>query len=210
MMSEQQGQVARIRVTKAMVSGGRVRAEQDSRPRWYTVLSVACALTAGACGGLSVTDPPAASPGPPTPSTVDATPTEAVPAYVRCALDQGFRIVAVKPPLLPGDPPFFQLTSNLPAMDGARILADCRARFAPYHEKTIAELRIVYDRWVRERECLVSLGYAPALPPSFERFTASWQTGPWMPIDGVDPASWTPARLAEAKQKCTLEMYDRG
>lgn len=35
-------------------------------------------------------------------------------------------------------------------------MANCRDRFAPVQEKTVDELREIYDRWVLERQCLMS------------------------------------------------------
>jgi hypothetical protein len=124
-------------------------------------------------------------------------------------IDEGFRVSGVQPPSFEGDPPSYVFESDLPAAEGMTKLVACREKFAPYQEKTEAELRIVYDRWVDERDCLVGLGYQPAEPPSFEKFVSDWKAGPWMPIDGVDTRSWTDAQYRDAKERCTLEMYDR-
>jgi hypothetical protein len=72
------------------------------------------------------------------------------------------------------------------------------------------DLRIVYNRWVGERDCLVKLGYSPAQPPSFETFVQSWTTGPWMPIDGVDVSNWTDVQYKQAKAQCNLEFLELG
>lgn len=69
---------------------------------------------------------------------------------------------------------------------------------------------MIYDRWVKERECLVDLGYHPTEPPTLETFISDWKTGPWDPLTGVDTGAWTDADYQAAKQACTLEFYGRG
>ena len=81
-------------------------------------------------------------------------------------------------------------------------IGDCRDRFGLVQEKTVEELREIYDRWVLERQCLMSLGFAPESPPSFDEFRTTWRTGPWMPIDGVD----FQALSGEPTELCGLEM----
>lgn len=129
----------------------------------------------------------------------------------RCMLDTGARPVKLREP---GDPLAAQnlvvewvTDGTSPDTMAARL--ECRHRFAPYRMKTEAEIREIYARWVDEWECLVSLGYHPAEPPSVETFVADWTTGPWDPITGLRTISWSDAQYREAKDRCTLEMYDR-
>lgn len=89
------------------------------------------------------------------------------------------------------------------------IMVECSEKY-PQPEKTDAEVRVIYDRWVKERECLVGLGYDPVEPPTFEKFMADWRsTGPWMPIDGIDTNAWSGADYEAAKKACTLEFFSR-
>lgn len=139
-----------------------------------------------------------------------AIPTGQLPPDVRCAVDKGFRVAAIDAPSFEGDATSYRLESDLPTEEAMAILKECRETFNPYRERTAEELRVIYERWVNERQCLIELGYRPAEPPSFEKFAADWRTGPWMPIDGVDTQSWTDAEYQEAKHRCTLEMFDKG
>ena len=41
-------------------------------------------------------------------------------------------------------------------------MAACRDRFVPHLAKTDDELREIYERWLAEWQCLVSLGYSPS------------------------------------------------
>lgn len=125
-------------------------------------------------------------------------------------MDHGFRVVSVKPPAFEGEKPSYVLESDYSANDGMAILAECR-KLAPYQAKTDAELRVIYERWVGERTCLIGLGYRPDEPPSFEKFVGDWRTphGPWDPLTGVDTGSWSDAEYAQAKKQCILEMFDR-
>lgn len=164
-------------------------------------------LVVGACNPLSG---PTLQTSPPSASSGVSIPTGELPAWVQCAVDQGFRVARVDPPEIEGDPPRYVLEADYPAAQGMEILTACRDKHAPYQEKSTAELRVIYDRWVAERECLIELGYQPDEPPSFEKFVSDWRIGPWMPIDGVDTNLWTDADYAEAKQRCVLEFFDRG
>jgi hypothetical protein len=101
------------------------------------------------------------------------------------------------------------LESDYEPEEGFAIIVACREKYSPYHEKTTGELRVIYDRWVAERDCLTELGYRPAEPPSFEKFVSDWRTGPWNPLDGVDTSSWTDAQYRAAKERCTLEFFSR-
>jgi hypothetical protein len=71
------------------------------------------------------------------------------------------------------------------------------------------EIRVIYNRWVGEYNCLVGLGYQPDPPPSVETFVASYKTDPWMPTNGVAWNTWSDAQLAQVKTKCTIEMAGR-
>jgi hypothetical protein len=117
----------------------------------------------------------------------------------------------VDEPQFEGDSRGYRLTSDLPRAQARSIEEECQKLAPPDVPKTEAELRVVYDRWIAERECLIGLGYTPASPPSFEKFVSDWRspTGPWTPIDGVDTQSWSSREYEEAKKRCTLEMYDR-
>ena len=80
---------------------------------------------------------------------------------------------------------------------GARGL---QQRDATDQPKTAQEIRVIYDRWVLERRCLMDFGYTPTAPPSFAEFLATWTTGPWLPVEGIG----VPSLAAEAS--CGLEM----
>jgi hypothetical protein len=90
--------------------------------------------------------------------------------------------------------------------EGATMAAmsACGNQFGSRGEKTIEEVREIYDRWVLERECLIGLGFQPASPPPFGDFVGQWRTGPWMPVDGVPYTALGDA----AKEQCGLEMLD--
>lgn len=163
-----------------------------------TTLVVGCALAAGPTTSL-----PSSTAG------GIAIPAEQLTAFDRCMLDHGFRIAQVKPPSLEGGKPSYVYESDHAPEQGFALMTECRNEFAPYQEKTSAELREIYDRWVAERECLIALGYEPAEPPSLEKFMSDWRSGPWTPIDGIDTQRWTDVEYRDAKERCTLEMYDR-
>ncbi len=153
---------------------------------------------------------PAATTSTPGSTTGLAIPTGKLPGRVQCMVDRGFRIAQVRPPQADWDQPEYVFESDLPLDQAKAVMDECRKLY-PTAQKTDAELRVIYDRWIEERRCLVELGYQPAEPPSFEQFLSDWRSprGPWMPIDGVDTGSWTGAEYEEAKAKCTLEMFDR-
>jgi len=147
----------------------------------------------------------------PSPSTDLAIPTGQLPARVQCLVDRGFRITEVRPPQAEWDLPEYVFEFDLPTAQAMEVLDEC-GRLNPTVQKTDDELRVIYERWIKERTCLVELGYQPAEPPSLEKFLSDWRSpnGPWMPIDGVDTGSWTGAEYELAKSKCILEMFDRG
>lgn len=164
-------------------------------------------LTIGACAPAPSLTPQASAPAP---SAGISIPTGQLPPDIQCLVDHGVRLVEVKPPQFEGDAPSYVLESDLPPKESRAISVECDKLAPPGREKTDEELRVIYDRWVEERGCLIELGYRPDEPPSFETFVSDWRTtGPWMPIDGVDTNSWTDADYAEAKRRCTLEMFDR-
>lgn len=89
-------------------------------------------------------------------------------------------------------------------------MAGCKDLLPEVPDQTDAQLAETYRRWLRERDCLMGLGYAPLAPDSLEKFIADWRTsGPWMPIDGVDVHSWTAEEYDAAKTACGLEMLTR-
>lgn len=164
----------------------------------------AVALLVAACGpAITPTESPQSS------GNGISIPAEQLTAAEQCLVDNGFRITGVHPPSFEGDRTWYTWESDYPPEQGAALLAECNDKYSPDREKTPAELREIYDRWVNERGCLVELGYRPVEPPSFEKFVSDWRVGPWMPIDGVDTQDWTDAQYREAKERCTLEMYDR-
>lgn len=111
-------------------------------------------------------------------------PAEELRPVDRCMFDAGFRATEVHAGRAGSnsdyswDVPTWYVWEA--AGDGATpaAMVDCRNRFAQYKEKTVEEVREIYDRWVLERECLIGLGFQPASPPPFETFQGSWKTGP--------------------------------
>jgi len=136
-------------------------------------------------------------------------PTEAIKPYIQCLLDAGEYIAEVHQPPVPGATPFFVLGITTDEETAFARAHACREKYAPFREKTEAEVREIYARWVDERECLIRLGYQPQEPPSEETFVEQWKTGPWMPIDGTDYTHWGDEEFRTAKIECGLEMYDR-
>ena len=153
--------------------------------------------------------------GAPAPSLVSIGPDIAVPVAElrpvdRCMFEAGFRATEVHQGRVGSNAVYSWETTTWYTWEAAGAnatavaMANCRDRFAPVQEKTVDELREIYNRWVLERQCLMSLGFSPQSPPSFDEFRASWRTGPWMPIDGIDFQALT----GEAKERCGLEMVD--
>jgi len=146
----------------------------------------------------------------PSPSPGISVPAEQLPPDIRCLVEHGARIVEVKPPLVPGDPPRYELALDLPFEEARRISDECQKLASPHPPLSDAEIRAIYERWVAEYECLVGLGYQPVPPPSVEAFIAGWRgSGPWMPTDGIDVGDWSDAQYQEAKERCGLEFYER-
>jgi len=153
--------------------------------------------------------------GAPAPSLVAIGPDISVAASElrpvdRCMFEAGFRATMVHPGRVGSNAHYSWETTTWYTWEAAgpnatlTAMANCRDRFAPVQEKTVEELREIYNRWVLERQCLMSLGFTPKSPPSFDEFRTTWRTGPWMPIDGVDFR----ALHGEAKELCGLEMVD--
>jgi hypothetical protein len=167
------------------------------------VLATVGLITLGSCnaGADQATITPTASGG-------ISIPTAQLTAFDQCMLDNGFHVTEVHPGYA-GSKTWYTWESDASGIEDMSKMEACRAKYAPYHEKTVEELRVVYDRWVQERKCLIGLGYQPTEPPSFEKFTADWKTGPWLPIDGLDTGSWKDAEYRRSKERCGLEMYDR-
>ncbi len=165
------------------------------------------AIPLGLCLGVLVGCQPSGATGSPSEAAVPI-PTSELSDLDRCMLQAGFHISEVHPGYS-GSGTWYSWEAGPDVQNPAQAMVDCRSRYAPYHEKTVDELRVVYDRWVGEYQCLIGLGYRPAEPPSFETFVQTWKTGPWMPIDGINTNSWSGAQYEEAKQKCGLEMFDR-
>ena len=165
-------------------------------------------VSAGGCGapGGQPSGTPTRTPG------AVSIPTDSLSAHDQCMLAAGFRISAVESGY-PGEPPLnvFSSDPNMDPQEAQARTEQCNALLPPPHIPTDAEIRATYDRWVGEYNCLLSLGYQPDSPPSVETFVASYMssandTGPWMPIDGVDTDRWTQTQYDQAKAKCTLEF----
>jgi hypothetical protein len=121
-------------------------------------------------------------------------------------VDHGFKLEQVTQSRLPGASPGYQMSGDLPPAQVAAVMDECGKLRPPRVEKTDAELRVVFDRWIQERACLVKLGFQPVEPPTFETFVAGWRgASVWMPIDGIDLHS-PGGDMAQAKKTCTLEM----
>lgn len=89
-----------------------------------------------------------------------------------------------------------------------RAMEKC-TEFADDEELTDGEVRVVYDRWRGQAECVRGLGYEPDPAPPFSTFLADWRSGgPWDPLHGVDTRLWTAAQAQEAKDACVLEFID--
>jgi hypothetical protein len=139
-----------------------------------------------------------------------AVPAEELRPVDRCMFEAGFRATEVHQGRVGSNAVYSWATTTWYTWEAAGAnatavaMANCRDRFAPFQEKTVDELRKIYNRWVLERQCLMALGFSPQSPPSSEEFRATWRAGPWMPIDGIDFRSLT----GEAKERCGLEMVD--
>lgn len=128
----------------------------------------------------------------------------------RCMLDAGFRATEIHRGRSGSNgayswdvPTTFAWEAKGPGAT-LQAMSACGNRFGSRGEKTVDELREIYDRWVLERGCLIGLGFQPESPPAFEDFVDQWRTGPWMPVDGVP----FDALGIQAKEHCGLEMLD--
>ena len=193
------------RVDRTSVARGRMKIQ-------HLLAGVAAMLllfVASACG-----TPRGGTPSPSRAATSEPTgaisiPTGNLSAYYQCMLAAGWHITAVAS-TAPGEPPQYEMTRDKDDKTPKEAMAlwqQCETLNPTPIPLTDAEIRVVYDRWVGEYQCLVGLGYQPDPPPSVETFVGSWNTGPWSPIDGVKTDHWTQAQYEEAKGKCTLEFY---
>lgn len=128
----------------------------------------------------------------------------------KCMLDAGFRATEIYPGRSGSNGAYSWDVPTTFAWvavgEGATMMAmsACGNRFGSRGEKTVDELREIYDRWVLERECLIELGIQPKGPPPFEDFIGQWRTGPWMPVDGVPLSAFGDV----VKARCGLEMLN--
>ncbi|MEO6628888.1 MAG: hypothetical protein ABIP03_10010 [Aquihabitans sp.] len=172
--------------------------------RQVTVALVVTALATALAGCAPVDGP--------SPSTAGVEiPQSALTPLDKCLLGKGFQIVhrADPRPSPLAASSVKEWETDLSPEAAAAAGKECRDRYAPFVAKTEAEIRAIYKRWVEERACLELLGYNVAEPPTLEKFVSDWQTGPWMPIDGIDMASWTDREFQTARDACGLEMVDR-
>lgn len=176
-------------------------------PRWdVSACVVLMAMLVGACGSSQKT---------PAPTTI-AVPQTARTPLDQCLIDAGFRPVKTRPPDSPLNDQNRVLEwertvpGDVKPETAFALMKECNDRFVPERESTEAEIRTTYATWVDEYQCLVGMGYHPNQPPSAETFIDTWNTGPWMPIDGVPMETMAEARYREVKERCTLEFYDRG
>lgn len=150
-----------------------------------------------------------------TTTPVDTIPLDDIyPPHVQCMIENGMRLVDVDEPEAGYGGPGYEFESNLPQEEQLRILEECRKLAPEAPAITDAELKVIYNRWLDERECLRNLGYSPVQPPSFEKFAEDWrspppESGPWDPLMGVDTGAWTDTEYQTAKDECTLEFFDR-
>jgi hypothetical protein len=96
----------------------------------------------------------------PTPRAVPAVsiPAAQVDAETQCLIAHGFKLEAIIAPGESGAPPAYQLsTDGLTPAEASTVASEC-AQYAPSPRiLSDAEVRAVYDRWVKERECLMPL-----------------------------------------------------
>ncbi len=78
----------------------------------------------------------------------------------------------------------------------------CRSVFDPYQGLTDDEISATYERWTKERLCLMDLGFTVPQPPPLEEFKRTWTTGPWTPGDAIRNPSQA------AHDACGLEMLE--
>jgi hypothetical protein len=148
----------------------------------------------------------------PTPAHGVIIPAASMHPFDRCMIDQGFEPIKTFAPGV-GDGRLVRTwrstSTGDPELDLARSEV-CEPLLPKRPPLTEQEIRAIYARWVEEYECVVGLGWKPDPPPSVEKFVADWRTvGPWMPIDGVPTDVWSDAQYREAKERCTLEMFER-
>jgi hypothetical protein len=127
----------------------------------------------------------------------------------QCYVAHGFKLVKIMPSGVEGEPPGDKFVADLTPEEFDAVTKLCAVYHTEAPPPTEAQIRATYDRWVRERDCLVGLGYQPTEPPTVERFLVTWGTGPWAPIDGIDTNAWTDSEYQRVKQSCGLEMFNR-
>lgn len=186
---------------------------QPARSASYRLSVLAVAVSLTFLVGVAAACAPSVPSAPPSPSQESAVPVPTddteLSAADRCMLDSGFRITAIHEGTA-GQRQWYSWAFNGPPGESATRFAECQELAPSPVDKTVAELRQIFDRWVKERDCLARLGYTPVPPPSFEAFVVGWKTtGPWMPVDGTDYTTWTTAEYNAVKLQCKLEAYER-
>jgi hypothetical protein len=123
--------------------------------------------------------------------------------FLQCMLDAGWQLTQYNAAV---SPPFYELSGPLP-WDSAAVEREhaCQSLQPNGGWPTDDEIVKIYYRWVDEYNCMVGLGYHPDPPPSVETFVASYRTGPWDPITGLNSWDWSYDEWARNRAKCTLE-----
>ena len=134
-------------------------------------------------------------------------PTSWVTPVERCLLDRGFVATAVVEGDTGTNEKFDYSWSTKrhfvwegPAGTGPLAFACEHALGDDQTTLTPDEIAEVYDRWVKERLCLVDLGITVPSPPTLDEFQRTWVTGPWTPGDTIR----IPSR--QVLDTCGLEM----
>lgn len=160
-------------------------------------------------------DPSSGSPAAPgagvsaSPSGDIQIPTSQLNPEQQCYVAHGFKLVKITPSGVEGEGPGYKFIADMTPGELDVAMKECAKFHSEAPPETEAQIRATYDRWVHERDCLVGLGYQPPEPPTFERFLATWATGPWSPIDGIDTNAWDDSEYQRVKQACGLEMFNR-
>lgn len=130
---------------------------------------------------------------------------ELLPRHVQCMVDSGFDITGRS------GASGYEFESDLPQQEALRVIEECRELAPERPQLTDDRIGEIYDGWVSQSFCLVGLGYDPDEPPSPEKFIEDWRSpsGPWMPIDGLQPWLWSDEEYEYAKAECGLEFYER-
>jgi len=177
-----------------------------ARPISIVFVGLLLTFGIGACAGPAPSPAlPVATPAAPEQGQVEPIPTPDRAGLERCMAAAGF---TVHPARTGSNGVYSWERSSYFTWEagdrgsGPAAAAACGERFDPVRPKSADELLEIYQRWLLERRCLMSLGFHPKAPPSFPEFRATWTTGPWMPIDGVrfDQLG------GRARDTCGLEM----